>query len=230
MKKILLASAALVALSVPSLAADLPVKAAPAPVYAPIYSWSGFYLGAHIGYAFTGSDDVLGFANDDSSGFMIGGQLGYDWQLSPNWVIGLEGQLSWVNTDKNLVAPALGIAVTGGNDWLASITGRIGYSWGPGLLYVKGGFAFADTNYDLVAAGVPGTFTSSGNSSSGWTLGAGLEYMFAPNWSAKLEYQYYDFGNDTLVANVAPFITGVSVDNNIHSVKLGVNYRFNWGR
>src|SRR6188768_2568512 len=126
MKKILLAGAAVVAMSLPSFAADLPVKAVPAPVYAPVYSWPGFYLGAHIGYAFTGSDDVLGFTNDDSSGFMIGGQLGYDWQLSPNWVIGLEGQLSWVNTDKNLVAPALGIAVTGGNDWLASITGRIG--------------------------------------------------------------------------------------------------------
>jgi outer membrane immunogenic protein len=158
---------------------------------------------------------------------MAGGQIGFDWQLSPNWVVGLEGQLSWVDFDQSWAAP--GLALTRQNDWIGSITGRVGYTWGPGLLYVKGGWAFADNDYSLVVAGVPAVFSSGNNSNNGWTLGAGLEYMFAPSWSAKIEYQYYNFGSDTLIAPVAPFVVGVNTDNDVHTVKLGVNYRFNWG-
>lgn len=232
MKKILLGTVALVALGFgPAVAADMrmPAKAAPAPVYAPIYNWSGFYLGAHVGAGFGNDSDLAGFTGDDNAGFLAGGQLGFDWQLSPNWVVGIEGQLSWADFDQSWAAP--GIALTRNNDWIGSITGRVGYTWGPGMIYAKGGWAFANNDYALVVAGVPAVFTGNNNNGSGWTLGAGLEYMFAPNWSAKVEYQYYNFGSDTLLAPLAvpPFVAGVNVDNDVHTVKLGVNYRFNWG-
>lgn len=232
MKKFLLGSVALVALGFgPAVAADMrrPAPPAPAPVYAPIYNWSGFYLGAHLGFGFNGGDDLFGFTGDDNTGFLAGGQIGFDWQLSPNWVVGLEGQLSWADFDQSWTAPGFALARSG--DWLGSITGRLGYTWGPGLLYVKGGWAFADNEYTLAVNGIPATFSSGDNSSNGWTLGAGLEYMFAPSWSAKIEYQYYHFGSETLIAPLAgpPFVVGVDVDNDVHTVKLGVNYRFNWG-
>ena len=91
-----------------------------------------------------------------------------------------------------------GTLVTSNNDQLGSVTGRLGYAWGPALLYGKGGFAWRDnTNLAATVAGVPAAFTTSGNRREGYTVGAGLEYMFTPNWSAKVEYQYYNFGNTT---------------------------------
>lgn len=232
MKKLLLGTVAVVALGLsPALAADMraPVRAPVAPVYAPIYSWTGLYLGLHAGYGF-GSDSDLGIAgwtSGDGDGFLAGAQLGFDYQIAPNWVVGLEGQLSWADFDASWAAP--GFALTRESDWLGSLTGRIGYTWGPGLLYIKGGAAWTDNDYALLIGGVPGVFASGSNSSTGWTLGAGLEYLFAPSWSAKVEYQYYDFGSTTLVGP-APFAAGVNVDHDIHSVKLGVNYRFNWAQ
>jgi outer membrane immunogenic protein len=78
------------------------------------------------------------------------------------------------------------------------------------------------------AAGVPQPFTTSGNSKDGYTVGAGLEYLFAPNWSAKAEYQYYNFGNTTLTTAPVDAV-GARFRNDEHSVKVGVNYRFGWG-
>jgi outer membrane immunogenic protein len=231
MKKFLLGTVAVVALGLsPAVAADMrmPVKA-PAQVYAPLYNWTGLYLGLHAGYGF-GNDSNLGIAGwsgNDGGGFLGGAQIGFDYQFAPNWVAGVEGQISWIDADRTWVAP--GFALTRQADWLGSVTGRLGYTWGPGLLYVKGGAAWTNDDYTLLIGGVPGAFTGGGSNSTGWTLGAGLEYMFAPSWTAKLEYQYYDFGNTTLVGP-APFTTGVNVDNNIHTVKLGVNYRFNWAQ
>jgi outer membrane immunogenic protein len=231
MKKFLLGTVAVVALGLsPAVAADMrmPVKA-PAQVYAPIYNWTGLYLGLHAGYGFGGNSNLglPGFSGNDGDGFLGGAQIGFDYQFAPNWVAGIEGQISWVDGDNSWTAP--GFALTRQADWLGSLTGRLGYTWGPGMLYIKGGAAWTNDDYTLLIGGVPGAFTGGGSNSTGWTLGAGLEYMFAPSWSAKFEYQYYDFGNTTLVGP-APFATGVSVDNNIHTVKLGVNYRFNWAR
>ena len=80
------------------------------------------------------------------------------------------------------------------------MTGRIGYTWGPALLYAKGGYAWRDGDLGVNVAGVPQAFTTTGNNKDGYTVGAGLEYMFAPNWSAKAEYQYYNFGSTTFTA------------------------------
>ena len=94
--------------------------------------------------------------------------------------------------------------VTANTNQLGSVTGRLGYTWGPALLYAKGGYAWRDNdNIGVSAGGVPVAFTTDGNHRDGYTVGAGLEYMFAPNWSAKLEYQYYNFGSTTFTGGPA---------------------------
>ena len=100
-----------------------------------------------------------------------------------------------------------GTLVTANTDQLGSVTGRVGYTWGPALLYAKGGYAWRDNNNIAVSfAGVPAAFTTDGSHRDGYTVGAGLEYMFAPNWSAKVEYQYYNFGSTTFTSGPADIV------------------------
>lgn len=111
---------------------------------------------------------------------------------------------------------------------LGSVTGRLGYTRGPSLLYVKGGYAYQDTSFGVASIGVPTSVALSGNKKNGYTVGGGLEYLFTPNWSGKIEYQYYNFGKGRFVG-VSPggLVTAGSFDNNVHAVKVGLNYRFN---
>jgi outer membrane immunogenic protein len=234
MKKFLLATVAIAAFAaaLPANAADLGYGAPyqKAPYYAaPIYNWTGFYLGAHVGGAFSSDNNFnngLGTGNNGNGRLLGGLQAGADWQFSPNFVVGVEGQYSWLSGNVGAVFPG-GFAYTNNQRGLGSITGRVGYTWGPGLLYVKGGFAYSDNNESVTFAGIPVGFATSGNHSGGYTVGAGVEYMFAPNWSAKAEYQYYNFGdaNFTAPAALVPFGRFTTDD---HTFKLGVNYRFNW--
>ena len=206
MKKFLLATVALVALgaTVPALAADLGARPyTKAPAYAaPIYNWTGFYIGGHVGGAFSGNNNFNGLVlSNNSDGRFLGGvQGGADYQFAPNWVLGVEGQYSWLsNNNIGALFPG-GLAYNNNQRALGSVTGRVGYTWGPALLYVKGGYAYSDNNDTLTFGGAPVAFTLDGNHRDGYTVGAGLEYMFAPNWSAKLEYQYYNFGSTRFVA------------------------------
>jgi outer membrane immunogenic protein len=231
MKKLLLGTVALVALgaTVPALAADLPARTyTKAPAYAPqpIYNWTGFYIGGHIGGAFAGNNSLT-----STDGQFLGGvQGGYDYQFAPNWVLGAEVQYSWLGSNGNGVTLPGGTLITSSTEQLGSVTGRLGYTWGsPVLLYAKGGYAWRNGG-DLAAsaAGTPVAFATDGSHRDGFTVGAGLEYLFAPNWSAKAEYQYYNFGNTTFVAGPAA-IVGLRFRDDEHTVKAGVNYRFNWG-
>jgi outer membrane immunogenic protein len=231
MKKFLLGTVALVALgaTVPALAADLPARSAPytkAPAYVtPIYNWTGFYIGGHVGGAFAGDNSLSG-----SDGRFLGGiQGGADYQFGNNVVIGIEAEYSWLaNGSTGVVFPA-GTVVTTNSDQLGSVTGRLGYSFGPTLLYAKGGYAWKDNdNISVVAAGAPAAFSTDSNRKDGYTVGAGLEYMFAPSWSAKVEYMYYDFGRTNFVTPVVLSGFG-STRNDEHTVKAGINYHFNWG-
>ena len=137
--------------------------------------------------------------------FLGGVQGGFDYQFAPNWVIGAEAQYSWLtNGNNNGVLFPGGTLVTSNTNQLGSVTGRLGYTWGPALLYAKGGYAWRDgNNLGVSVAGVPAAFTTNGNHKDGYTVGGGLEYMFAPNWSAKAEYQYYNFGNTTFTTGPA---------------------------
>jgi outer membrane immunogenic protein len=235
MKKFLLATVALVALgaTAPALAADLaarPYTKAP-PMMAPIYNWTGFYIGGHVGGAF-GNDNnfgglVVGNNNNDAR-FLGGVQAGADYQFAPNWVLGIEGQYSWLGNNNNGVLFPNGYLYTNDQRGIGSVTGRVGYTWGPALLYVKGGYAFSDNRETLLLGAVPQAFAFDHNHRDGYTVGAGLEYMFAQNWSAKAEYMYYDFGKTQFVTPVALAPFG-SFRNDEHTLKVGINYRFNVG-
>src|SRR4051812_29338834 len=229
MKKFLLGTVAFVALGTASaFAADLPARTytkAPAYAAAPIYNCTGIYVGAHIGAAFGGDNGFntniggLTGSNRDAA-FLGGGQLGADYQFAPNWVVGVEGQISGLsNSDRNF---AVGVnTLRDRSDWLASVTGRLGYTWGPGMIYAKGGVAFRDDN------GLTGTgaFTASltDRKETGYTVGGGFEYMFAPAWSAKVEYQYYNFDTTNVVG---PGVAFLNYKDDLHTVKVGVNYHF----
>jgi outer membrane immunogenic protein len=211
MKNFLLGTVALIALgaAVPALAADMAPRSytkAPAYVAAPIYNWTGFYIGGHVGGAFRGNDNNLLGGNNDGT-FMGGAQGGYDMQFASNWVFGVEANYSFLDTGSNFA-----------NRGLGSVTGRLGYTWGPSLLYVKGGYAWADSRFTNGFSGNEGR--------DGYTVGGGLEYMFTQNWSGKVEYQYYDFGNTSFITPTA-VIGGFTNDQ--HTVKAGLNYRFNLG-
>jgi outer membrane immunogenic protein len=219
-------------------AADLgarPVyKAPPAP--APMFSWTGFYIGGHVGYGWGNNDftDNTGYFGagagatygNDTDGFLGGVQAGFDYQFAPNWVLGIEGQVSWSNVDGTTSYPAVGGTFTNEMNWLSSVTGRLGFTAGSNwLIYGKGGVAWADFDHTINDTTFLAASTAS-DTKIGWTAGAGIEYAFAPGWSAKVEYQYYDFGKDTynfpLSGGTFPF----DVDNNIHTVKAGLNWRF----
>jgi outer membrane immunogenic protein len=229
MTKFLLGSAAFIAFAAPALAADLPARPyTKAPVYtapAAVYNWTGFYIGGHVGGAFAGNNSL-----DGSSGQFLGGvQGGFDYQFATNWVIGAEAQYSWLANGNGSVNFPAGTVVTGNTDQLGSATGRFGYTWGPALLYAKGGYAWRNSpNVSASLGGVPVAFTTDGPRKDGYTVGAGLEYMFAPNWSAKLEYQYYNFGSTTFTGGT-PEIVGARFRDDEHTVKAGINYRFGWG-
>jgi outer membrane immunogenic protein len=230
MKKILLA-AAVVALSSSSVfAADLaarPYTKAPAMV-APIYNWTGFYVGGFVGGAFGGSNGVEGFgapiSSHRDSAFFGGGQFGFNYQFAPNWVAGIEGDIGGLSNNDRVFSGPGGAFLRDRSDWLASVTGRLGYTWGPAMVYAKGGVAFRDDSGLASLNGFPAV--TSNRDDTGYTVGAGLEYMFAPAWSAKIEYQYYNFDHTTVSVLGTP---ALRYSDDVHTVKAGINYHFNWG-
>jgi outer membrane immunogenic protein len=249
MKKLLLASSALM-LAGPALAADLPRMSLKAPVVAAVpYSWTGCYVGAHAGYGWGTTDffdPIGGFANlgpgttvrAKPRGPLAGGQIGCNYQFASNWVVGIEGEYSWANIQGDVPPADLffgGKNLRSQTDALASVTGRVGYSWDRVLFYGKGGGAWAHDRYSLHTPAVflppfvvfPADDFTNRTTRTGWTLGVGAEWAFANNWSAKVEYNHYDFGSRAL--NLTdPFgaITPTTVTQRIDTVKVGINYRF----
>jgi outer membrane immunogenic protein len=214
MKKVLLASASLLALSTfaPAMAADLaarPYTKAPAPLAA-VYNWTGFYLGAMGGYA---QENASG--DPKMKGGFVGGTVGYNWQTS-NIVFGLEADGAWA--DVNASATALGITVASKTDALGTVRGRVGVAFDQVLLYATGGYAWIDNKISVTALGVT---VSDSKFHSGWTAGAGVEAFIAPQWSVKGEYLYRSLAGETYFGGAVP--TGTL---NFHSVQFGVNYHF----
>jgi outer membrane immunogenic protein len=249
-RTILLSSAAIAALSTVSFAADLPArKMAPAPIMAaPIFTWTGFYVGAQLGGAWTGdkvSDYAtggafLGSGKLDHSAIVGGVHAGYNMQAGAI-VYGLEGDIEGTGlskTSNSLFNPAgvLFAGVYGYNtkiDWQGSIRGRLGYAAGPALFYVTGGVAFANvkTGYTSAAGAAlaAGSYSFS-DTRAGWTVGGGVEYAFNNNWSARVEYRYTDFGSFTDVTAAAPvtFWSGESIKHKLteQAVRVGISYKF----
>ena len=228
MKKILLGAAALAAMAAPALAADMPPRPyTKAPAYtAPqvVYNWTGFYIGGHVGGAFAGNNSLQG----SDARFLGGVQGGFDYQFAPNWVMGAEAQYSWLPSSNNngVLFPG-GTLVTSNTDQLGSVTGPAT----PGVRRCSTPRAVTPgATATISGCRWPACrgFTTNGSHKDGYTVGGGLEYMFAPNWSAKAEYQYYNFGNTTFTTGPAD-IAGRSFRNDEHTAKVGVNYRFGWG-
>ncbi|QAU46947.1 outer membrane protein [Bradyrhizobium guangzhouense] len=247
MKKILFGTIGMVALglSAPADAADLaarPYTKAPPPMIATIYDWSGFYIGINGGggsshkcwdflAATTGA--LLGEGCHNATGGTVGGQVGYRWQ-SANWVFGLEGQGNWADfSGDNVSALILSQRNRSKIDAFGLITGQVGYAWNNVLFYVKGGGAVVADKFNIYTApGFAGAGTllaSTSDNRWGGTVGAGLEFGFAPNWSVGVEYDHIFLGSRTLTLN-APGGGAFQTDRIGQNVDMGlvrVNYR--WG-
>ncbi|MCX7318472.1 MAG: outer membrane beta-barrel protein [Hyphomicrobiales bacterium] len=229
MKKILLATVAITILGAASAsAADMAprsyTKAPPMPVVV-AYNWSGFYAGIMGGYGWSDRVRIDGFAlqtNDIKGGFG-GGTIGYNWNIpGGGWLWGLE--VDAAASDMRYSETIVGVVTV--EDKIrafGSVTGRLGITSGAALFYAKGGYAWADNRISIA---VPAASASQSKVHSGWTVGGGVEYMFAPSWSLKGEYMYADYGN-AAYGDPAVGLTNLSVTT--HTVKGGVNYHFNWG-
>ena len=246
MKKILLGTVALVALgiSAPASAADLaarPYTKAPPPMIAAIYDWSGFYIGinrgggsAHKCWDLVQNGAVLiapPFREGchDATGGTVGGQIGYRWQAS-NWVFGLEGQGNWADfTGSNSSLFFLNTTNRSKVDSFGLITGQVGYAWNSALFYVKGGAAVVGDKYNTYFTTTGFPIDSARETRWGGTVGAGLEFGFAPNWSVGVEYDHMFMGSRNLSftspAGVFTATDHISQDVDIGTVRL--NYR--WG-
>jgi outer membrane immunogenic protein len=252
-RKLLIASTALALIAAtPVLAADLPAQTyAKTPVYVPppVYNWTGFYIGGHIGggWADQGSTTLapgtVAFptgtvtAKNNLSGFLGGVQGGFNWQTSA-LVLGVEGEYSWADvtgtaTTASTVLPGFTSTVTAKNKDYVLATGRAGYAADNWLFFVKGGGAWAQTSSSgtgLLASGAVFDTTTSSANRTGWVVGVGVEWGFAPNWSAKLEYNHLDFGSTNVsVLSSTSGLLNISSTNTVEVVKGGINYRFNWG-
>ena len=233
-------------------AADMaPRYKAPPPIVAPVWSWTGFYAGLHAGGGWSDSSitqrndlfpgfDTASFGNGNQAGVVGGGQIGYNWQFAPNWLLGIEGDISGTGIRNNNtrlitvggapVGPFGSSHVADQNvNWLASIRGRLGWVWDRWLIYGTGGGAFADVDYrtDFTGFGVNTPLTTS-RTLSGWVAGGGVEYAVSNNWTVRAEYLYYDLGNETVLnPTVAPGSNLVTTfDNRFHVVRAAVNYKF----
>jgi outer membrane immunogenic protein len=249
MRAISLVAMAAVGFAAPVLAADFPsgpYTKAPAMVAA-IYDWSGFYIGANGGWAGdrkcwnltnNGVAVVTPVGCNSGNGGVAGGQIGYRWQAS-NWVFGVEAQGDWANlkgSNVSLVTPS--VTNQSQVNALGLFTGHAGYAWGNVLLYLKGGAAVAADKYNGLGTATGIVLDQAKETRWGGTVGAGLEYAFAPNWSVGVEYDHLFMGN----ANNTFISTGMGPNNNaaagtadrivnirqdVDTVTARINYR--WG-
>ena len=242
-------------------AADLQVAKAP-PFVSPPFSWTGFYIGGNVGAGFGTTETsvdvgpaltaVTGTAvaataplvSETFNGFVGGIQAGYNWQAGV-FVLGVEGDLDAAGLQGN--APCVVVLnCTMKHNWFADITGRVGVvAVDRALIYLKGGVAWEGSNFSVGNSVTAGGMSLAANASgsgtqTGGLLGMGVEYAFLPNWSAKLEYNYIDFGTRSFNASIgtnAGFagtglaaLSGVQVPTSIteseHIIKAGVNYHF----
>jgi outer membrane immunogenic protein len=244
MKKVLLSTVALIAFAAPAAAADMAArpytKAPPAPI-AVVYDWSGFYIGANGGWGSSRKcwdlvDDGLGpiipFREGchDATGGTAGGQLGYRWQTG-TWVFGLEGQGNWADfkgSNVSLFDPT--VRNQSRIDAFGLFTGQVGWAANNVLFYIKGGAAVTADRFRRFD--VPtGVFIASTGDDTRWggVVGAGLEFGFAPNWSAGVEYNHL-FMQDrtqTFVDTTGAFFAADRIRQDVDLVTVRVNYR--WG-
>jgi outer membrane immunogenic protein len=193
-------------------AADIQNRQMPAkaPAYvAPVFTWTGPYIGINGGWGWGSSDYTGGFGSNSPSGGLVGTTLGYNWQAGPA-VFGLEGDIDWSGIDDT------NGGTTTRNRWLGTVRGRLGYAAGQFMPYVTGGLAVGGLRTSIAG------FGTSSDTKAGWTLGGGVEAALWGPVSAKLEYLYVDLGSGSAV----PGAGGARGDFTTNIVRAGLNYRF----
>jgi outer membrane immunogenic protein len=252
-KKIFLAGAVVTAsLSGTALAADLPAPAykSPPQAYTAAISWTGCFAGVHGGWGW-GSEHVsthsyingvVTRSNEtsiDTTGGLLGGQVGCDYQFFGNLVVGIQGDYAAARIIGDVQDPHDGANIRDvlrfQTDRIASVTARFGITgWGnQALLYARAGGAWLKNKYDFRDSDRIALRGIYDITYSGWTVGAGVEWAFAPSWSVFVEYNHYDFGNGTKTLAFRNFGGAFSEDYQVKAptidvVKFGVNYRFGW--
>jgi outer membrane immunogenic protein len=240
-------------------AADLAARPyTKAPVAAPVmtYNWSGCYIGGNVGggwakteqqqIAKVGGPAIIppnDFGSSEGSNVIGGGQIGCDYQFAGNWVVGVQGMFDFGSISSSHVEPTAfpGFPVGSFSSFnktkdIFTATGRVGYLFAPQVLgYVKGGGAWARVDHIFTGV-VPVPFLSesaTGVDRQGWTVGGGIEWMFAPGWSVFGEYNYMDFGRKDIGFIAGPTTVGaadvVRTRLTTQTALVGVNYKFNWG-
>ena len=239
-------------------AADLPRKApayVPPPAPPPL-TWTGCYIGGNVGGVFTRvkADFNIGEISHDNDGFTGGGQIGCDYQWAGGWVIGFRNMFNGTSGGGKTVTlngfsdEAFNNAtVNFSNQWFDALTARLGYGWSPAwLMYFQGGAVWSEVKAEITnlggvggfgicnQGGVTCDFGSASKTRTGWTVGGGVEWRFAPQWSAFLEGNYYDFGDRDRTLFTHNFGFGGCDDGcsfrthaKAATVLVGVNWR--WG-
>lgn len=216
----------MLALAVPALAADLPLKA---PALRAVYDWTGFYIGGHFGYGGgslgpnTNPLPLEGvFLPHSVTGVMGGYQVGYNRQLSNNVVLGVEADATFpAPVDQAAMARLPPAPYNTSIDYIGTARGRIGYAFGPWMPYVTGGFAWGHPN----VAFNDGSGAIVRHYQFGWTAGLGLEFAVSGNWSAKLEYNHVELSRQ--LYDLSGFgLANVNVDPRINLARIGLNYHF----
>ena len=211
-----------------------PAVVAPVPVAVPTaFSWTGFYFGGDFGGSF-GSTSIAsattGWASRsvNPAGVMGGVYAGYNYQVSPNFVIGLEGDFQGNHSSASFYYPTFDVSPSVQQNWLASLNGRLGIAYDRVLFYVIGGGAWSQGSVTVTPGVVlfsPAVQPVSRTANlSGWDIGAGVEYAFDPHWVSRLEYRFYDFGSvDT--TNVGTY-RPLHVQTSVNTVRVGFAYLF----
>jgi outer membrane immunogenic protein len=234
MKKFVLGALALVAFAAPAIAADMPTKAPIIKAPMSAWSWTGFYAGVNAGYGSTHSyifedcqdcvpNPILPQGTFDAKGFIGGAQLGYNYQVN-SLVLGVEGDFDYFGAKASGLGLNNGYINTVHYHWFATARGRLGWAIDKALVYVTGGGAFANISHSsLNPEGADATTTR-----TGWIVGGGLEYAFAPHWTVKGEYLYADLGTTVLHGTFSPpRPIYFDYQDKVKIFRVGVNYLFN---
>ena len=220
MKKILI-GALLAGVASTAFAADLPTRKGP-PIYTPpppIFTWTGFYIGANGSYnwgSLTHNDGVFG----NPSGGLGGVTAGYNYQMN-QFVIGVEGDYDWGDVDHRQTIDTAGSFSKLHLLEFATARARAGIAMDRALLYVTGGYAGGQVNAGVLDA-ITGVYGSNSNWQSGYAVGAGIEYAFTQNISGKAEYLFSQLGSNTVVTPTYVARTGLDIS----LLRAGINYRF----
>jgi len=215
----------------------------PPPAYERPYvwgTWAGLYIGANVGYGWSANDDQLALSGDSPTGLSPagafgGGQIGYNWQFG-HLVVGAEADIQGADISDTVHDLNFLDNFHSRLDWFGTVRGRLGYAFDRTLVYATAGFAYGGIRNGVngpLLAGSPYKFDGT---ATGYAVGAGVEYKFNPAWSIKGEYQYINLGtNDPTNPAGAPysFVGGGGFatvrDDEFHTLRLGLNYKFGFG-